>query len=78
MWPSGVKHSFGGFCGSMFVVGAGLSTLETAADPFLAICGPPRYDFSHLLPAITQGIHPNKTFLDTLRSVSILRKPSRQ
>ena len=32
-WPSGVKASFGGFCGSMFVVGAGLSTLETAADP---------------------------------------------
>jgi FHS family L-fucose permease-like MFS transporter len=43
MWPSGVKHSFGGFCGSMFVVGAGLATLETAADPFLSICGPPRY-----------------------------------
>ncbi|RKF61578.1 Glucose/galactose transporter [Golovinomyces cichoracearum] len=43
MWPSGIKHSFGGFCGSMFVVGMGLSTLETAADPFLAICGPPRY-----------------------------------
>ncbi|KAH8590844.1 major facilitator superfamily domain-containing protein [Bisporella sp. PMI_857] len=43
MWPSGVKHSFGGFCGSMFIVGAGLSTLETAADPFLSICGPPRY-----------------------------------
>ncbi|KAK3305730.1 major facilitator superfamily domain-containing protein [Chaetomium strumarium] len=34
-WPSGVKRSFGGFCGSMFVVGAGLATLETAADPFL-------------------------------------------
>ncbi|KAJ6071724.1 hypothetical protein N7499_009738 [Penicillium canescens] len=42
-WPSGVKKSFGGFCGSMFVVGAGLSTLETAADPFLSICGPPKY-----------------------------------
>ncbi|KAL4930978.1 major facilitator superfamily domain-containing protein [Aspergillus undulatus] len=42
-WPSGVKKSFGGFCGSMFVVGAGLATLETAADPFLSICGPPRY-----------------------------------
>jgi FHS family L-fucose permease-like MFS transporter len=38
-----VKHSFGGFCGSMFVVGSGLATLETAADPFLSICGPPRY-----------------------------------
>lgn len=35
MWPSGVYSSFGGFCGSMFVVGAGLSTLETAADPFV-------------------------------------------
>lgn len=23
-WPSGVKKSFGGFCGSMFIVGAGL------------------------------------------------------
>jgi FHS family L-fucose permease-like MFS transporter len=43
IWPSGVKRSFGGFCGSMFVVGAGLSTLETAADAFLSICGPPRY-----------------------------------
>ncbi|KAJ5891990.1 uncharacterized protein N7473_008218 [Penicillium subrubescens] len=37
-WPSGAKRSFGGFCGSN-VVGAGLSTLETEADPFLAICG---------------------------------------
>jgi FHS family L-fucose permease-like MFS transporter len=27
----------------MFVVGAGLATLETAADPFLSISGPPRY-----------------------------------
>ncbi len=42
-WPSGVKKSFGGFCGSMFIVGAGLSTLETGADNFLSICGPPRY-----------------------------------
>ncbi|KAF7590707.1 hypothetical protein BBP40_002498 [Aspergillus hancockii] len=39
----GVKASFGGFCGSMLVVGAGLSTLETGADSFLSICGPPRY-----------------------------------
>jgi FHS family L-fucose permease-like MFS transporter len=27
----------------MFVVGSGLSTLETAANPFIATCGPPRY-----------------------------------
>ncbi|KAI9802545.1 MAG: hypothetical protein M1833_001617 [Piccolia ochrophora] len=42
-WPSGVKRSFGGFVGSMFIVGSGLSTLETAANPFIATCGPPRY-----------------------------------
>ena len=42
-WPSGVKRSFGGFVGSMFIVGSGLSTLETAANPYIATCGPPRY-----------------------------------
>ncbi|KAH0038746.1 MFS general substrate transporter, partial [Aureobasidium melanogenum] len=42
-WPSGLKRSFGGFCGSMFIVGSGLSTLETAANPFIATCGPAKY-----------------------------------
>lgn len=42
-WPSGIKGSFGGFCGSMFVVGCGLSTLETSANPYVATVGPPRY-----------------------------------
>ncbi|KAK1766518.1 putative l-fucose permease [Phialemonium atrogriseum] len=56
-WPSGIKKSFGGFCGSMFVVGAGLSTLETAADPFLSICGPPRYSEIRLnLAQAVQGV----------------------
>ncbi|KAI9035927.1 uncharacterized protein KD926_002592 [Aspergillus affinis] len=56
-WPSGVKKSFGGFCGSMFIVGAGLSTLETAADPFLAICGPPKYSEVRLnLAQAVQGV----------------------
>ncbi|KAK3385087.1 glucose galactose transporter [Podospora didyma] len=56
-WPSGVNKSFGGFCGSMFVVGAGLATLETAADPFLSICGPPRYSEIRLnLAQAFQGV----------------------
>ena len=56
-WPSGVYRSFGGFCGSMFVVGSGLSTLETAADPFLSICGPPRYPEIRLnLAQAVQGV----------------------
>lgn len=41
-WPSAVKKSFGGFCGSLFIVGSGLSTLETSANPYIATCGPPR------------------------------------
>ncbi|MCJ1443850.1 MAG: hypothetical protein MMC23_004350 [Stictis urceolatum] len=42
-WPSAIKRSFGGFCGSMFIVGSGLATLETAANPYISVCGPPRY-----------------------------------
>lgn len=41
-WPSAKFSSFGGFCGSLFIVGSGLSTLETSANPFIATCGPPR------------------------------------
>ena len=41
-WPSAVYSSFAGFCGSLFIVGSGLSTLETSANPFIATCGPPR------------------------------------
>ncbi|KAJ9609373.1 hypothetical protein H2200_005700 [Cladophialophora chaetospira] len=41
-WPSAVYKSFPGFCGSLFIVGSGLSTLETSANPFIATCGPPR------------------------------------
>lgn len=40
-WPSAVYRSFGGFCGSLFIVGSGLSTLEVSANPFIATCGPP-------------------------------------
>ena len=56
-WPSGLHRSFGGFCGAMFVVGAGLSTLETAADPFLSVCGPPRHSEVRLnLAQAVQGV----------------------
>ena len=41
-WPSAVKESFGGFCGSLFIVGSGLSTLETSANPYISTLGPPR------------------------------------
>jgi FHS family L-fucose permease-like MFS transporter len=48
----------------MFVVGAGLSTLETGADNFLAICGPPRY--SEIRLNLAQGIQGVGSFVAPL------------
>lgn len=42
-WPCLVYRSFGGFCGATFIMGSGLGSLETAANPYLAVCGPPKY-----------------------------------
>ncbi len=42
-WPCLVYQSFGGFCAATFVIGNGLGSLETAANPYLAVCGPPKY-----------------------------------
>ncbi|EUC38352.1 hypothetical protein COCCADRAFT_83296 [Bipolaris zeicola 26-R-13] len=42
-WPAAVKRSFGGFCGAMFIAGSGLSTLEVSANPYIAVCGPPKW-----------------------------------
>ncbi|KAK6344373.1 hypothetical protein TWF696_008012 [Orbilia brochopaga] len=50
-WPSGIYSSFGGFCGSMAIVGWGLSTLEVSANPYLATCGPPQYSEIRLTTA---------------------------
>ncbi|KAJ7440262.1 major facilitator superfamily domain-containing protein [Mycena latifolia] len=43
MWPAALKRSFGGFCGATFIIGSGLGCLETAANPYMAVTGPPRY-----------------------------------
>jgi fucose permease len=42
-WPSAVLSSFPAFLISNFITGAGLSTLELSANPFIALCGPPEY-----------------------------------
>jgi len=38
-----LHRSFGGFCAAIFIIGNGLGSLETAANPYLAVCGPPKY-----------------------------------
>ncbi|CAK7267863.1 hypothetical protein SEPCBS119000_002767 [Sporothrix epigloea] len=56
-WPSAVLASFPGFMISSFVVGFGLAILETAANPFIALCGPMEYSEMRLLIAQgTQGV----------------------
>lgn len=42
-WPASVKLSFGGLVAAQFIVGCGLSSLEVSANPFISVCGPPRY-----------------------------------
>ena len=53
-WPSAVLLSYPAFLVSNFIVGLGLSVLETAANPFIAICGPPEY--AEIRLGIAQGI----------------------
>ncbi|KAL0580344.1 hypothetical protein V5O48_001681 [Marasmius crinis-equi] len=43
MWPAALKRSFGGFCGATFIIGSGLGCLETAANPYMAVTGPPKF-----------------------------------
>ncbi|KAH8760144.1 major facilitator superfamily domain-containing protein [Hyaloscypha finlandica] len=42
-WPCLLHRSFGGFCAAIFIIGNGLGSLETAANPYITVCGPPRY-----------------------------------
>ncbi|KAF4549201.1 Hypothetical protein D9617_23g006160 [Elsinoe fawcettii] len=42
-WPCLLYRSFGGFCAAIFVIGNGLGSLETAANPYITVCGPPKY-----------------------------------
>ncbi|WRT66766.1 uncharacterized protein IL334_003729 [Kwoniella shivajii] len=48
-WPSAVLTSFPGFVISNFLVALGLSTLETAANPFIALAGPGELSEARLL-----------------------------
>ncbi|KAI0154401.1 MFS general substrate transporter [Xylariaceae sp. FL1272] len=41
--PAIKAESFGGFVGAIFIIGNGLGSLETAANPYITVCGPPKY-----------------------------------
>jgi fucose permease len=48
-WPSAVLTSYPAYLITNIFVGFGLSILEVAANPFIALCGPPQYAEVRLL-----------------------------
>ena len=71
-WPSAVLTSFPAFLISNFIVGLGLSTLEVAANPFIALCGPPKHSETRL--NISQGVQAIGTVLSPLLAHKVLFK----
>jgi fucose permease len=71
-WPSAVLTSWPGFLISNFVVGLGLSILETAANPFIALCGPTHHSEFRLL--LAQGVQAVASLLSQLLAQNVLFK----
>ncbi|KZM25069.1 uncharacterized protein EKO05_0007577 [Ascochyta rabiei] len=69
-WPSAVLTSLPAFLVSNFIVGAGLSTLELAANPFIALCGPPEYAEVRL--NLSQGVQAVGTIVSPLLAKKVL------
>ena len=71
-WPSAVLASYGAFIASNLIVGFGVSTLEVAANPFIALCGPPQHAETRL--NISQGVQGIGTILAPLLAKKVLFK----
>ncbi|WWD18846.1 hypothetical protein CI109_103301 [Kwoniella shandongensis] len=71
-WPSAVLSSYPGFVISNFMIASGLSVLETAANPFIALAGPGEYSEARL--NFSQGIQAIGGFLSSLLANKVLFK----
>jgi fucose permease len=71
-WPSAVLTSFPAFLISNFIVGLGLSLLEIAANPFVALCGPPQW--MELRLNVAQGVQAIGTVVSPLLASKVLFK----
>jgi fucose permease len=71
-WPSAVLSSFPAFIVSNFIVGSGLGVLETAANSFIALCGP--QENAELRLNISQGIQAIASVVSPLLSEGVLFK----
>jgi fucose permease len=71
-WPSAVLISFVGFIISNVVVGCGLGVLETAANPFLSLCGP--LENAEIRLNLSQGVQAIGSVLSQLLAQRLLFK----
>ncbi|KAE8351420.1 major facilitator superfamily domain-containing protein [Aspergillus coremiiformis] len=71
-WPSAVLTSYSAFIVSNFIVGFGLAVLETAANPFIALCGP--LENSEIRLNISQGVQAVGTVVAPLLAKKVLFK----
>lgn len=71
-WPSAVLTSTAAFTVSNFIVGFGLAVLETAANPFIALCGP--LEYSEIRLNITQGVQAVGSVVSPLLANKVLFK----
>ncbi|KAK4867420.1 hypothetical protein LT330_000930 [Penicillium expansum] len=74
-WPSAVLTSTPAFILSNFIVGFGLAVLETAANPFIALCGP--LENSEIRLNISQGVQAVGSVLSPLLAKRVLFKDVR-
>ncbi|KAE8323319.1 major facilitator superfamily domain-containing protein [Aspergillus sergii] len=71
-WPSAVLTSYSAFIVSNFIVGFGLAVLETAANPFIALCGP--LENSEIRLNISQGVQAVGSVVSPLLAKKVLFK----
>ncbi|GIJ82417.1 hypothetical protein Asppvi_000925 [Aspergillus pseudoviridinutans] len=69
-WPSAVLASYSAFTISNFIVGFGLAVLETAANPFIALCGP--LENSEIRLNISQGVQAIGSVVSPLLAKKVL------
>ena len=69
-WPSAVLASFPAFLVSNFIIGLGVATLETAGNPFIALCGPPEYAEVRL--NVSQGVQAVGSVLSPILAQKVL------
>ncbi|KAF7597167.1 hypothetical protein BBP40_009506 [Aspergillus hancockii] len=69
-WPSAVLTSYPAFLVSNLIIGAGLGVLETAADSFITLCGPPKNGEIRL--NVAQGVQGIATVVSALLAQKVL------